>query len=85
MFCNTCWQNYLTAKSSTTMSYNYDAGSAKDPFTQMQDDMRATWDKLPKSARLTLYQLGYAEGFRVSTDLSYQIAKTWKSEQADKK
>ena len=53
----------------------------KDPFTQMQDDMRATWDKLPKSARLTLYQLGYTEGFRVGTDLSYQITKAWRDEQ----
>ena len=53
---------------------------AKDPFVQMQDDQKAYWDKLPKSARLTLYQLGYCEGFRVSTDLTYQVKKAWTEE-----
>ena len=50
-------------------------------LTLMQDEMRAMWDKLPKSARLTLYQLGYCEGFRVGTDLSWQITKAFKEEQ----
>jgi len=53
----------------------------KDAFTQMQDDMRKLWDGLSASRRLTLYQLGYTEGFRVGTDLSYQIAKAWRDEQ----
>jgi len=51
------------------------------PFTQMQDDMRKLWDGLSVSRRLTLYQLGYTEGFRIGTDLGYQIARAWRDEQ----